>query len=109
MKTYRLVGLAREEGTDVWGHFFRCLHPDDVALVNAAFGEAIHTRGCYSLDHRLILPDGTLRVVHEEAHILLDEFTGKPVHIVGTMQDITERKAAEDALRISEEKSPRLL
>ena len=102
-ETYRLVGLARAEGADVWEHFYRCLHPDDIAAVNAAFGEAIRTRQHYSIDHRMVLPDGTLRILHEEASILLDEATGKPMRIIGTMQDVTERKAAEDALRISEQ------
>ncbi len=102
-ETYRLVGLAREAGADLWAHFYGCVHPDDVAAASAAFAEAIRTRGRYSIDHRMILPDGTRRVVHEEASILLDEATGAPLRIVGTMQDITARKAAEDALRINEQ------
>ena len=102
-ETYRLVGLVREEGADVWEHFYRCLHPDDVVKVNTTFNAAVRSRQRYSLDHRLILPSGALRVLHEEASILLDEVTGNPVRIIGTMQDITERKKADDALRISEQ------
>ncbi len=97
-ETYRLVGLTPGESVDLWEHFFRCVHPDDVAALNAVFGEAVRSRGRYSLDHRLIRPDGTLCVLHEEASILLDQETGRPLRMVGTMQDITERKKAEAAL-----------
>ena len=102
-ETYRLVGLAREDGADLWAHSYGCVHPDDLAAAEAVFVEAIRTRGAYSIDHRLVLPDGTGRVVHVEASILLDEATGAPLRMVGTMQDITARKAAEDALRVSEQ------
>ena len=102
-ETYRLFGLAREAGADLWAHSYGCVHPDDLAAAEAVFAEAIRARGGYSIDHRLVLPDGTQRVVHVEATILLDEATGAPLRLVGTMQDITGRKAAEDALRISEQ------
>jgi diguanylate cyclase (GGDEF)-like protein len=45
-----------------------------------------------------VLPDGTLRVVHESAEVLLDE-EGRPTRMVGTVQDVTARKEAEQALR----------
>ena len=102
-ETYRLVGLTREENVDLWAHSYGCVHPDDVAAAEAVFVEAIRTRGGYSIDHRMVLPDGTRRVVHVEASILLDEATGAPLRMVGTMQDITARKTAEDALRVSEQ------
>ena len=51
----------------------------------------------YSIDHRIVRPDGTVRIVHEEADLMLDEVTGRPSRVVGTVQDITERQQAEAA------------
>jgi PAS domain S-box-containing protein len=48
-----------------------------------------------------VLPDGEVRIVHQEAEVVLDE-TGRAIRMVGTVQDITERKTAEDALRAGE-------
>jgi PAS domain S-box-containing protein len=43
------------------------------------------------------------RIVHQQGEVTLDE-TGKPLRMMGTVQDITERRRAEDALRLVEEK-----
>ena len=101
-ETYRLVGLAPGTAVDLWDQFFRSLHPDDAPALNAAWSESLRTLQPYRIDHRLILPDGTERVVHEEAHFVFDEASGKPLRMVGIMQDITERKRIEESLRESE-------
>ena len=48
----------------------------------------------HSIDHRIILPDGTEKWVHEEAIPTFDDH-GNPVHLIGTVQDITDRKKYE--------------
>jgi signal transduction histidine kinase len=52
----------------------------------------------YSIDHRIVLPDGTVRVVHEQAEITRDA-AGRPLRMVGTVQDITAHKEAEEGQR----------
>ena len=49
-------------------------------------------------DHRIELPDGTVRHVTSEAEVILDR-DQRPVRVVGTIQDITERKRAEERIR----------
>lgn len=85
-------------------NFFRAVHPDDRSRIQAAVDSAIHNRQRYSLDHRICLPDGTERIVHEESDMTFDDATGQPIRMVGTIQDITERKRAEEELRRSEER-----
>ena len=63
----------------------------------AAYEDALHGRNRYRIDHRIVRPDGTVRVVHEEADLLLDEASGWPWRVVGTVQDITERQQADAA------------
>ena len=82
--------------------FFHAVHPDDRNAVRAAVAEAIKERKQYSTEHRIVLPDGTERIILEHADILRDEQTGHPVKMVGVAQDITERRALEQQLRQSQ-------
>ena len=56
-----------------------------------------HGKPC-DVDHRIILPDKTIRVVHEMGEVAFNE-AGRPTSMIGTVHDITERKRAEDELR----------
>ncbi|HEV8269089.1 MAG TPA: PAS domain S-box protein, partial [Thermoanaerobaculia bacterium] len=78
--------------------FFAHVHPDDVAAVRAASRDALDGRRHYRVDHRIVRPDGRVRWVREEADVRHDA-AGRPVQMVGTCQDITERKKLEDELR----------
>jgi PAS domain S-box-containing protein len=82
--------------------FFSAVHPDDREMIRLAVSDAIRSHGRYSIDHRIILPNGEVRHIHEDAQIFLDERTGQPLRMVGTAHDITERKLAEEAFKTSE-------
>lgn len=75
--------------------FLERVHPDDQRRVGLAWNVARTHQKPYRLDYRLTLPDGTERTVNEHVHI-------EPDRITGTVQDITERKRAEAALRETE-------
>jgi PAS domain S-box-containing protein len=66
--------------------------------VSESFSNALRDRTEYQIDHRIVRPDGVLRIVHEQATILFDE-AGNAVKALGTVQDITERKQAEEEVR----------
>ena len=57
----------------------------------------------FGIDFRIILANGEERIVHAQGEVVFDE-KNIPVRIKGTIQDITERKKAEEKLRESEEK-----
>ena len=61
----------------------------------------------YAIDHRLLFADGRIKYVHEECETFYDK-DGKPTRSIGTVQDIIERKQAEEALKKSEERFRRL-
>jgi PAS domain S-box-containing protein len=82
--------------------FFAAVHPDDRDRIGRAVRDAIDTGTMYSIDHRVIRPDGTIRFVHEQSEIKRDP-DGRPVLMIGTVQDITERRTAEEALRRAEQ------
>jgi PAS domain S-box-containing protein len=80
-------------------NFFRAVHPDDREKIGAAVATAVVGQGNYSIDHRIILPDGSERIVHEQSDIVYGERTGRPIKMVGTVQDITEQYRAALALQ----------
>ena len=89
--------LGREPGKTEASNeiFLEAVHPDDRERVREAMAGAINHGRNYSIEHRIIRPDGSERVVHEMSEIIYDSITGEPVRMVGTVQDITERKHTE--------------
>ena len=100
-ETHRIFGVpvGGFEGSST--AFFAFVHPDDRAAVRAASEGASAGGRPYDVEHRVVRPDGTVRWVHEKAAILRDAHKG-PVRMVGTVQDITERRQLEDQLRQSQ-------
>lgn len=63
-----------------------------------AIAAAIESNNQYRLDYRALKPDGTLVWIHSEGEIIRDD-KGKAIKILGTAQDITERKIAEEEMQ----------
>ena len=100
---FRIFGLSPKKFEATYEAFLNSVHPDDRQFVKDAVNRALHENKPYSIDHRIVRPDGTERIVHEQAEVHSDD-TGKPIQMIGTAQDITELKQAENALRASEER-----
>lgn len=91
---YRIFGLAPQKFGATYEAFLSSVHPDDREYVNEAVNQALCEDKPYGIDHRIVLPGGAERVVHEEAKVFRGK-TGKAIRMVGTVQDITERKETE--------------
>lgn len=98
---YRIFGLAPQEFGATYEAFLRSVHPDDREFVQQSVDNALYHNIPYSIDHRVVRPDGSQRVVHERAEVTFDQ-SGKPVRMVGTVHDITDRKRAEQAIQASQ-------
>ena len=100
-ETHRIFGvpLGQFEGSNA--AFFAFVHPDDRASVRTASDAATAESRAYDIEHRVVRPDGTVRWVHEKAGMVRDP-QGRPLRLVGTVQDITERRLLEDQLRQSQ-------
>jgi formate hydrogenlyase transcriptional activator len=75
-------------------------HPDDVGILADVLGRAAHGGHKFDWEHRLLMPDGSTKHLHDLAHSVRDEAGNE--EIVGAIMDITERKVAEEAIRRSE-------
>jgi PAS domain S-box-containing protein len=84
------------------------IHPDDREDAQAVLEAAIEARTPYRVEKRIVRPDGEVRDVLASGEFVYDD-AGRPVKLVGTFLDITERKRAEEALRASERRLDRML
>jgi len=104
-EAYRILGLdpkdpeygSRQEIADRY-------HPDDRARVVEVIERAIREKTDLEIEHRLLLPDGSIRYIHSVGHPIVDP-SGEVVELVGTVMDVTDRKRAERALRRARERA----
>jgi PAS domain S-box-containing protein len=83
--------------------FFSRIPPDDHELIKNAVARAIAERGVYSVEHRVMLPQGDVRHIHEQAKVVVDAATGQPLKMIGTAHDVTERlRTMQEMLRAKE-------
>lgn len=106
-ETYRIFGFTPQSVCPTMELFFQCIHPDDLSFVQMNLITAWDTRTSFSLDHRIILPNGGERNVHQQAEIMYDK-AGNPQKWLGTVQDITERKKTEEEVKSSLEQLKQL-
>jgi PAS domain S-box-containing protein len=100
-EAHRIFGVPPGQFTGSSESFFSFVHPDDRAAVRAASEAAVVGGPPYDIEHRVIRPDGGVRWVHEKA-TLVGGVQGRPPRMVGTVQDITDRRLLEDQLRQSQ-------
>jgi PAS domain S-box-containing protein len=78
-------------------------HPEDRAKNVEEVETAIRERTGVAGERRLVLPDGTIRHLQTVVSPVFDA-AGRPIEVIGTAMDVTERKCAEEALRESEQR-----
>jgi PAS domain S-box-containing protein len=94
---YRIFGLDPELGPDVAAADAR-VHPDDVEHVRRARDLVVQMQEPFNDEYRIVLPDGSVRLVNDYGHFLFDD-DGRAVKIVGLAQDITETRQQQEELQ----------
>ncbi|MFQ5432059.1 MAG: EAL domain-containing protein [Nitrospinota bacterium] len=97
---YRIFGLKPQEFGATYDAFLASIHPGDREAVIKAVSEAVEQGTTYSIERRVVRPDGTQRIVHERGEVYRDD-NGKPIRMIGAVHDITERKKAEEKLQMA--------
>lgn len=95
---YRIFGLKPQEFGATYDAFLNSVYPEDVDKVTSAVTASVADPEVkYVVEHRVIQPDSKIRDVREQGKVYRNE-EGKPVRMIGTVLDITERKLIDQAL-----------
>ncbi|MGA8581210.1 MAG: PAS domain S-box protein, partial [Bryobacteraceae bacterium] len=92
---FRIFGLNPQEGVPSAEAFWQRIHPEDLDRARELLLKAAGGNMHYEHDHRILLPDGTVKHIHAIGHPVLGE-NGQVADYVGTAVDVTDRKRAEE-------------
>lgn len=89
-----LFGYGVGELETTYENFLGATHPDDRQFVMDSVSACVERGAEYDIEHRVIWPDGRIIWVRETGDVVRDK-NGKPLKMLGVVQDITRRKQAE--------------
>jgi len=92
-----LFGYLEGDLETSYDNFLGAIHPDDRQAVIDAVNACVERDVPYEIEHRVVWPDGTVRWLLERGAVVRDA-EGKPLQMLGVVQDIDDRKNAEIAL-----------
>ncbi|MES2355271.1 MAG: EAL domain-containing protein [Pseudomonadota bacterium] len=95
---YRICGFTAGQTMSDLSAFLNTVHSEDREQLKQSIADAVKDCTSFGIDHRIVLSDGSERIVHAHGEPTIDE-TGKVVRLAGTLQDITERRRAEEQIR----------
>jgi signal transduction histidine kinase len=91
---YRIYGVPPRTPV-TYASFLERVHPDDRSFVDGVVRGAVTDHQPFRFEHRLTLPDRGTRLIDARGQVVLGE-SGEPVRMLGTGQDITEQRKAEE-------------
>lgn len=100
---WRTIFDFTEEATIDIQKILNPVHPEDLPRITRAIQQAVSNNQFYNEDFRLIKDDGTITHVNGKGSVIRDE-QGKPLKMLGTNVDITDKKRREEQLRLSVER-----
>lgn len=95
---YRIFGLVPDAFEPNYPAFLESVHPDDRHIVEHGVARAIEGTEIYDVDHRIVLPDGSVRIVHERGDVEFDA-SGRPIRMLGAVEDVTDARAHAETAR----------
>lgn len=100
-EVFRILGLEPQQFEPAYEDFLQAVHPGDRERVHTAYTRSLETGSLfYEIDHRIVrLLTGETRYVHGKCEHVRDE-VGRVTSSVGMIHDITERKLAEEQIRL---------
>lgn len=102
-EVFRLFEIDPKQFGANYEAFLNSIHPEDRDAVSKAYTDSLSNQEPYEITHRLLMADGRIKWVRERCDSEFD-VTGKPLRSIGTVQDVTEQRMNEDALRQAKKK-----
>jgi len=99
-EVFRIFEIEPRKFGASYDAFLSLIHPEDRKLVEDSYADSVANHGSYDIQHRLLFADGRIKWLSERGMTHYDR-DGKPLVSVGTVQDITVQKEAEEKLRIA--------
>jgi len=97
---YRMFGRDPRDWQPTLAAFIAAVHPEDRLRVQDAIGAAVAGTRPFDVEFRIVRPDASERYVRSQAELVLDA-SGKPLRLIGTSHDISERRIAEETQRFT--------
>jgi PAS domain S-box-containing protein len=95
---YAIYGVDPARFRPSFENYLERIHPDDRAGAAATVARALMDDRPFSMDERIVRPDGEVRQLRTHGEVVRDE-AGRPIKMVGACIDVTEQRASEAALR----------
>jgi PAS domain S-box-containing protein len=97
-EVFRIYGVEPGRFEVTYESFIAMVHPDDRARLEESVRAALATGGFFEVEHRIVRPDGVQRTVAGRGRTVRD-VDGRPIRMLGTELDVTDRKRAEEQRR----------
>jgi PAS domain S-box-containing protein/diguanylate cyclase (GGDEF)-like protein len=97
-EAYRIFGLDPQKKLIDYHQYINMIHPEDRKKLKQAIDQTLKHGQKYSVEHRIVMSDGTVRHVHGLGDIEYDN-NGNPERMFGTVRDLTQEKQTQKALK----------
>jgi PAS domain S-box-containing protein len=97
----RILGSDRDSEGPTIDFLREYVHPEDRQSIDEQRTEAISQKAGWDYEFRIVIPDGSVKFVESSARPILD-YEGNIIEYIGIMIDVTDRKIAEQRLKMSE-------
>jgi len=95
---YQMLEMEPTVGASSLDDFLAVIHPEDRAIIEKSLRKAAAEATAWSLDHRILTLSGETRIVHQQVEVRCGA-QGAVESVLGTIQDITDRRRAEEQIR----------
>ncbi len=96
-EVFQIFGVTRDNFEVSYTNLLKLIHPEDRLFVEESVARSLRDNVGYVIDYRVCTPGGEVRVVYEQNEVNFED--GRPIRMIGTVTDITERISAEIDLR----------
>ncbi|MBL7049119.1 MAG: EAL domain-containing protein [Nitrospira sp.] len=95
---YRIYNIEKGGFGGMFEDFMKLVNPDDREAVKIAYDDALQHKKQFSIEHRILMPEGEERILRQEGAVYVDS-RNLVIRAAGTTQDITKSKQAEDKIK----------